>query len=167
MDLISSTHKLGHVATYPGGGYPQILGTSYFETLTVVQDLKAKGWIDLLTRAVIFEFTLYSPGTDMTAMVAMLAEFPLTGGVITSYEIQSQRLNWFMSNQVDPLMVLQVCNTKYLRELEMQVLFCVLRTKKLVAFRDSQKIIEVITKKCSRNYTRKIEHTIRSLYLQG
>lgn len=43
----------------------------------------------------------------MTAMIAMLAEFPLTGGVITSYEIQSQRLMWFQNNQVDPLMVLQ------------------------------------------------------------
>lgn len=103
-----STHKIGHVATYPGGGYPQILGTSYFETLTIIQDLKAKGWVDLLTRAVIIEFSLYSAGTDMTAMVAMLAEFPLTGGVITSYEIQSQKLMWFQSRHVDPLMVLQV-----------------------------------------------------------
>ena len=106
-----STHKLGHVATYPGGGYPQELGTSYFETLTIIQDLRTKGWIDLLTRAVIFEFSLYSPGSDMTAMVAMLVEFPLTGGVITSYEIQSQKLMWFQSRQVDPLMVLQVRNT--------------------------------------------------------
>lgn len=67
--------------------------------------------MDLLTRAVIIEFSLYSAGTDMTAMVAMLAEFPLTGGVITSYEIQSQKLMWFQSRHVDPLMVLQVSYT--------------------------------------------------------
>jgi len=105
----SSTHKVGYVATYPGGGYPQELGTSHSETLTIIQDLKDKGWVDLLTRAIVFEFTLYAPGTDTTSMVAALVEFPLTGGVMASYEIQSQKLFWFQARTVDPLMVLEVC----------------------------------------------------------
>ncbi|KAH3864143.1 hypothetical protein DPMN_027157 [Dreissena polymorpha] len=104
---LGSTHKLGHVAIYPGGGYPMELGTTYHETLTIVQDLKDKGWVDLLTRAVIFEFALYSPGSDITAMVAMLVEFPLTGGAIASYEVQSEKLLWFEDGKVDPLMVLE------------------------------------------------------------
>ncbi|XP_052761742.1 polycystin-1-like isoform X2 [Mya arenaria] len=104
---LGSTHKVGYVATYPGGGYPQELGTSYYETLTIIQDLKEKGWVDLLTRAVIFEFSIYNPGTDTTAVVAILAEFPLSGGVMASYEIQSQKLLWFQARKVDPLMVLE------------------------------------------------------------
>ncbi|XP_060598141.1 polycystin-1-like isoform X3 [Ruditapes philippinarum] len=104
---LGSTHKIGHVATYGGGGYPQGLGTTSAETDSIIAHLKDKGWIDLQTRAVIFEFALYSAGSDITSMVALLAEFPLTGGVITSYEIQSQKLLWFQKDTVEPLMVLE------------------------------------------------------------
>jgi hypothetical protein len=108
MLFINSTHKIGHVATYGGGGYPQGLGTTSAETDSIIAHLKDKGWIDLQTRAVIFEFALYCAGSDITSMVALLAEFPLTGGVITSYEIQSQKLLWFQKDTVEPLMVLEV-----------------------------------------------------------
>ena len=50
----------------------------------------------------------------MTSMVALLVEFPLTGGVITSYEIQSQKLLWFQKDTVEPLMVLEVISIIYI-----------------------------------------------------
>lgn len=65
--------------SYSGGGYVQYLGTNYQETLTVLQSLQAKDWINLHTRAIFIEFTLYSPATDLTTYVNLLVEFPLTG----------------------------------------------------------------------------------------
>ena len=105
-----SGHKVGHVATYGGGGYAHNLGTTLSQTQTVIQDLRSKDWVDLRTRAVILELAIYSPGTDMTALVAMLVEFPLTGSAIASYEIQTQKLLWFQEGRVDPLMICEVRN---------------------------------------------------------
>ena len=99
---------MGHVGTYDGGGYVHNLGNTLAQTQTIIHDLKSKSWVDLQTRAVVLEFAIYSPGTDVTALSAMLVEFPLTGGVITSYEIQSQKLLWFQENRVDPLMICEV-----------------------------------------------------------
>ena len=96
------------MGTYGGGGYVHNLGISLAQTLSVIQDLKSKSWVDLQTRAVVLEFAIYSPGTDVTALTAMLIEFPLTGGAITSYEIQSQKLLWFQENRVDPLIICEV-----------------------------------------------------------
>lgn len=96
------------MATYGGGGYVHNLGTTLSQTQAVIHDLRSKDWVDLQTRAVILELAEYSPGTDMTALIALLVEFPLTGSAVTSYEIQTQRLLWFRENQVDPLMICEV-----------------------------------------------------------
>ena len=104
----SRGHKVGHVATYGGGGYTHNLGTTLSQTQTIIQDLRSKDWVDLRTRAVILELAIYSPGTDMTALVALLLEFPLTGSAIASFEIQTQKLLWFQEGRVDPLMICEV-----------------------------------------------------------
>ncbi|KAL3876004.1 hypothetical protein ACJMK2_033893 [Sinanodonta woodiana] len=105
---LGSGDKLGFLGTYGGGGYIQTLGTSESETASVVANLKSKGWIDLSTRAVVLEFTKFSAGTEMTALVSFLVEFQLTGRIVTSYETLSHHLLWFQKGQVDPLLVCEV-----------------------------------------------------------
>ncbi|KAJ8318729.1 hypothetical protein KUTeg_003820 [Tegillarca granosa] len=104
-DITQSRRHDGHVFSYGGGGYTQNLGTTYNESLTILQDLQNKSWIDLQTRAVFVEFTLYNPATDLSSVVNLMIEFPLTGAINTSYEIQTQRFLRFVPNIVDPLMV--------------------------------------------------------------
>ncbi|XP_069125629.1 polycystin-1-like [Argopecten irradians] len=104
-DLTGSKRQEGNVFSYSGGGYVQFLGTNYTETLTILQDLQAKDWINLHTRAVFIEFTLYNPATDLTTHVNLLVELPLTGSVNTSYVIHSQKLLRYINDIVDPLMV--------------------------------------------------------------
>lgn len=41
-----SKTRYGYVYTYGGGGYVQNLGTTYNDTLTKLQDLQARNWID-------------------------------------------------------------------------------------------------------------------------
>ncbi|KAK3612214.1 hypothetical protein CHS0354_039486 [Potamilus streckersoni] len=105
---LGSGDKLGFLGTYGGGGYVQTLGTSEAEAASVVANLRSKGWIDLSTRAVVLEFTKFSAGTEMTALVSFLVEFQLTGRIVTSYETLSHHLLWFQQGQVDPLLVCEV-----------------------------------------------------------
>ncbi|XP_052069619.1 polycystin-1-like isoform X1 [Mytilus californianus] len=102
-----SKTRYGYVYTYGGGGYVQQLGTTYNDTLTKLQDLQAKNWIDEKTRAIFIDFTMYSAANDLTTVVNLMIEFPLTGGLNTSSDIQSQILLRFVQEVVDPLMVCQ------------------------------------------------------------
>ncbi|XP_033754437.1 LOW QUALITY PROTEIN: polycystin-1-like [Pecten maximus] len=104
-DLTGSKWQQGNVFSYSGGGYVQFLGTNYTETLSILQDLQAKDWINLHTRAVFVEFTLYNPATDLTTHVNLLVELPLTGSMNTSYVIHSQKLLRYINDIVDPMMV--------------------------------------------------------------
>ncbi|XP_060076676.1 polycystin-1-like [Ylistrum balloti] len=104
-DLTGSKWRQGNVFSYSGGGYVQFLGTNYTETLSILQDLQAKDWINLHTRAVFVDFTMYNPATDLTTYVNLLVELPLTGSVNTSYEIHSQKLLRYIDDIVDPLLV--------------------------------------------------------------
>ncbi|OWF55928.1 Polycystin-1 [Mizuhopecten yessoensis] len=104
-DLTGSKWRQGNVFSYGGGGYVQFLGTNYTETLAILQDLQAKDWINLHTRAVFVEFTLYNPATDLTTHVNLLVELPLTGSINTTYQIHSQKLLRYIVDIVDPMIV--------------------------------------------------------------
>jgi len=69
--------------------------------------------INCRTRAVFVDFSLYNPATDLTTVVNIMVEFPLTGSVNTTYEIQSQKLLRFIDGIADPLMVCEVRTLVY------------------------------------------------------
>ncbi|CAL1530708.1 unnamed protein product [Lymnaea stagnalis] len=100
--------KYGQSIIYNGGGYIQHLGLTYNESLTKLRNLQLEGWIDPLTRAVFVEFTLYHPSLDLTSSVTIVVEFPISGGILTSFSIQTEKLLRFITGEVDPLMVCQV-----------------------------------------------------------
>jgi len=78
---------------YPGGGYswdfPQIqpLDESRTATRRLISEIEESGWIDAFTRALFVEFTVYNANEDLWMIVRMNLEFPNTGGVIPSKDI--------------------------------------------------------------------------------
>ncbi|XP_041364412.1 polycystin-1-like [Gigantopelta aegis] len=100
--------KFGHAQLYSGGGYVVMLGTSYNETRQLLQDIFSEDWMNLYTRAVFVEFTLYSMAEDLASSVSVLLEFPLSGGVLTSVDVLTQRLMWYDGVRIDPVMVCEV-----------------------------------------------------------
>ena len=64
---------------YSGGGYVQTLGTSYNETLALIMSLETEGWLDLSSRVVMIEFSLYHPSADLTSYVTLIIEFSISG----------------------------------------------------------------------------------------
>ncbi|XP_067672234.1 polycystin-1-like [Haliotis asinina] len=100
--------KYGQDLHYSGGGYVMTLGNTYNETLSILSDVFDKDWINLRTRAVFIEFSLYSAAVDLTTTVTILLEFPLTGGALSSQYVSTIKLLRFIPGRVDPLMVCEV-----------------------------------------------------------
>ncbi|KAL5018772.1 hypothetical protein ScPMuIL_004494 [Solemya velum] len=105
---LNSYTKQGNTTSYNGGGYVQYLGVDFNSTLQKLVELQSHGWINSRSRAVFYEFSLYSASVDMVTSVTLLVEFPVTGAVFTSYDIQSQTLLWFVEGMVDPLLICQI-----------------------------------------------------------
>lgn len=76
---------------YPIAGYVQEFpsvwsNASYANASALIATLKAANWIDSLTRMVTVEFSLYNAHTDDMCSASLMAEFPLTGGVVVSHD---------------------------------------------------------------------------------
>ncbi|XP_076458276.1 polycystin-1-like [Babylonia areolata] len=107
-DHLDTMSKFGQDMLYSGGGYVQELGTSYNLTLHLLQQLDNDKWLDRRSRALFLEWTSYSAGEDLFLAVTLLLEFPISGGVLASHNIQTQRLYIFNPDRVEPLYVCQV-----------------------------------------------------------
>ena len=79
----------GHMGFYGGGGYIADLGTSQRQASSLMTELMANDWIDIYTRAVFIEFTVYNPNINLFAFVNLLMEFPETGGVMPFPRVDS------------------------------------------------------------------------------
>ncbi|RXM94988.1 Polycystic kidney disease protein 1-like 1 [Acipenser ruthenus] len=62
---------------------------TWYNNASASAKLSADRWLDRSTRAVVVEFTLYNPPSNLFTTVSLLAETPPTGGVIPSAYIES------------------------------------------------------------------------------
>ncbi|XP_051872179.1 polycystic kidney disease protein 1-like 1 [Pristis pectinata] len=81
--------QCGQFNCYKGKGSIISLGRTRNEAYTTLLALKKTKWIDRNTRAVIVEFTLYNPPTNLFTVVSLLAELPPSGGVLPLVHIES------------------------------------------------------------------------------
>ncbi|XP_056626332.1 polycystin-2 isoform X1 [Triplophysa dalaica] len=88
----------GQVSTYGGGGYYQELSRTREMSANQLQELKNNLWLDRGTRAVFLDFSIYNGNVNLFCIVRMLAEFPATGGVVTSWQFQTVRLIRYVSS---------------------------------------------------------------------
>ncbi|KAJ0394931.1 hypothetical protein ATCC90586_004951 [Pythium insidiosum] len=78
---VGSTPSMGYTAVFPTSGYVVDLplnGTAAAERLAELQEQR---FVDLATRALIVEFTLYNAHLQLFNLVQLTLEFPATGGV--------------------------------------------------------------------------------------
>ncbi|KAI0242842.1 Polycystin-2 [Lamellibrachia satsuma] len=78
----------GRRGLYGGGGYVADLGTSQRQARSLLRELSIE-WIDVYTRAVFVEFTIYNPNVNLFAFVNLLTEFPATGGLLRHPRVDS------------------------------------------------------------------------------
>jgi len=65
-------------------------------TLIKFNELAATNWLDVRTRAVFVEFTLYNGNANLFASVIMLVEFLATGGPVFTQEVKIFRLSSYV-----------------------------------------------------------------------
>ena len=88
---------------YEGGGYVVELFPRWNNT-AIMADLKQRRWLDRLSRALIVEFTLFNPSTNLFNFVAIVFEFPPSGGLVHFNSLLSFQLfrstvgtdSWFL-----------------------------------------------------------------------
>ncbi|XP_029356804.1 polycystin-2 isoform X2 [Echeneis naucrates] len=88
----------GQVSKYGGGGYYQDLSRTKEESAIQIQFLKDHLWLDRGTRAVFLDFSVYNGNINLFCIARLLAEFPATGGVVTSWQFQTVRLMRYVSS---------------------------------------------------------------------
>ena len=82
----------GRIVMYSGGGYVANLGYDMAKAYTVVADLHSNGWVDVQTRAVFVEFTVYNANTNLYGIISILIEFSASSSVVTKAEFQVVQL---------------------------------------------------------------------------
>ncbi|KAG7264667.1 hypothetical protein CRUP_038841 [Coryphaenoides rupestris] len=88
----------GQVSKYGGGGYYQDLSRTREESALQLALLRENLWLDRGTRAAFLDFSVYNGNINLFCIVRLLAEFPATGGVVTSWQFQTVRLIRYTSS---------------------------------------------------------------------
>ena len=81
----------GIITMYSGSGYVANLGYDPVTAYTVVADLHSNGWLDIQTRAVFVEFTVFNANTNLFGIVSYFIEFPPSSAAITTAQYQVAR----------------------------------------------------------------------------
>lgn len=86
---LGSFDSWGRFAVYSGGGYLANLGYNKLTAIRITDDLMKNDWIDRQTRAVLVEFSLYNPSSNLLAVMSYYYEVLPAGfaGVFKSYGI--------------------------------------------------------------------------------
>ena len=95
---------VGTQALYSGGGYLAELKGNLPELLEYLKTLQSENWVDVYTRAVFIEFTVYNAYVNLFAVVSYWVEFLPTNGIETYYIIDVVNLLGYFSQA----MLLQV-----------------------------------------------------------
>ncbi|XP_040614009.1 polycystic kidney disease 2-like 2 protein isoform X4 [Mesocricetus auratus] len=82
----------GFVGVYRDGGYIFTLSKSKSKAKTKLADLRLNSWITRGTRVVFIDFSLYNANINLFCIVRLVAEFPATGGLLTSWQFYSVKL---------------------------------------------------------------------------
>ena len=87
----------GRFTIYSGSGYVANLGYDQVTAYTVVADLHSNKWLDIKTRAVFVEFTVYNANTNLFGIVSYFIEFPSSSAAITKSQYQIARFYLHLS----------------------------------------------------------------------
>ncbi|XP_076073747.1 uncharacterized protein LOC143045258 [Mytilus galloprovincialis] len=121
----------GRYRTYGGGGYITELDVNYDFSNRTLNELTDYLWIDRNTRAVFLECNLYTPDLNLFAYSMFLAEFPETGGIVTSYSIYPFRIYFHLGTNGIYTLICEVIFLIFLVALIIKVVYGLVKQKKL------------------------------------
>ncbi|XP_068960382.1 polycystin-2-like protein 2 isoform X1 [Petaurus breviceps papuanus] len=87
-----SLQHWGVFGVYDNGGYMFTLPISKTEAKEKFTFLKLNSWITRGTRVIFIDFSIYNANVNLFCIIRLVAEFPATGGVFTSWNFYSVKL---------------------------------------------------------------------------
>ena len=79
---------------YDSCGYIQDFGNGTLDSVSAtLATLRKERWLDILSRLIVVEFTVYNPALDHLVTAALGVEFPPTGGAISSGGFRTHKVN--------------------------------------------------------------------------
>ncbi|KAM6978376.1 polycystin-1-like protein 2 [Tautogolabrus adspersus] len=82
----------GKIEFYRGGGFVAELGPDFQNASSTLGGLFREKWLDMYTRAIFVEFTIYNANVNLFCIVTLLLETPAIGAFQFYSELQSVRL---------------------------------------------------------------------------
>ncbi|XP_074739603.1 polycystin-2-like protein 2 [Strix uralensis] len=82
----------GSMSLYNNGGYMFTLPRSKQESMEKLAFLRQNSWLTRGTRVVFIDFSTYNANLNLFCVIKLVAEFPATGGALTSSHIYSVKL---------------------------------------------------------------------------
>lgn len=105
---------MGTYTTYKGGGYGINLGRAVERSIKLISALRDENWIDQLTRAVFFEFTIYNPNVNLFASATFILEFLSTGAAVPFHSIDVFLLYNYLGSFGIIVLIFQIAFVLYL-----------------------------------------------------
>ena len=87
-DTLDTYSYVGEHATYGAGGYVYDFRGKMPDMLSNLTALKQLSWLDMQTRAVIIQLSLYNPNVNLFIFVTVLVEFIPTGALYPSARVE-------------------------------------------------------------------------------
>ena len=87
-DTLDTYTYVGEHATYGAGGYVFEFRGGMSEMLSNISALRQLSWLDMQTRAVIIQLSLYNPNVNLFVFVTILVEFIPTGALYPSARVE-------------------------------------------------------------------------------
>ncbi|ESN96936.1 hypothetical protein HELRODRAFT_85974 [Helobdella robusta] len=98
----------GKVSVYGNEGYTYQLPQSKSKVLSNLGTMKSNQWLDRSTRVLLIEFILHNKNLHSYCFVNLAVEFPVTGGVMTSYNLRVVRIARFNFSEI-LILLLEIC----------------------------------------------------------
>ena len=93
---LKSTPYMGLINTYKGGGYTFNFYCNPKKTIMKLAELKANNWLDVRTRAVVMEFTVYNVNANLFGSIIMLLEFLSNGAPVATQEVKVFKISSYV-----------------------------------------------------------------------
>ncbi|XP_078068077.1 polycystin-1-like protein 2 [Mustelus asterias] len=98
----------GKLAVYRGGGFVAELGTESKTAARVLKYLKDNSWVDMYTRAIFVEFTVYNANVNLFCVATLMLEMKAIGVFLGNVEMEIIRLYQYVDQNYSSIIGAQI-----------------------------------------------------------
>ncbi|GCC27688.1 hypothetical protein chiPu_0006114 [Chiloscyllium punctatum] len=98
----------GKIALYRGGGFVAELGTENKTADRIINYLKENTWVDMYTRAIFVEFTVYNANVNLFCVVTLMLEMNAIGVFLGNMQMEIIRLYHYVDQNYSSIIGAQV-----------------------------------------------------------